>query len=69
MIEMVFQVEEDPEGGLTAHAVGESIFTQADDIEQLRSNIRDAITCHFEDTDDYPKVVHLHFVRDEVMAL
>ena len=48
MIEIVFQVEEDPDGGYTAKAVGASIFTEADTIEQLRDNIRDAVNCHFD---------------------
>jgi hypothetical protein len=48
MTEIVFQVEEDPDGGYTAKAVGASIFTEADTLEQLRDNIRDAVTCHFD---------------------
>ena len=49
MTELLFLVEEDPEGGYTARAAGESIFTQADDLESLRENIRDAVRCHFAD--------------------
>ena len=48
MTEIVFQVEEDPDGGFAARAVGASIFTEADSIEALRDNIRDAIKCHYE---------------------
>jgi hypothetical protein len=66
--EIVFIVEEDPDGGFTAHAVGASIFTQADTAEQLRENVRDAVRCHYPDEAARPKVIRLHHVRDEVLA-
>jgi predicted RNase H-like HicB family nuclease len=69
MTELVFQIEEDSDGGYTAKAVGASIFTEADTLEQLRDNIRDAVTCHFEKPEDRPKIIRLHFTRDEVIAL
>ncbi|MDF5709342.1 MAG: 2-oxoisovalerate dehydrogenase E1 subunit beta [Nostoc sp. S4] len=47
MTEIVFFVEDDPDGGYTARALTESIFTQADDIETLRKIVRDAVHCHF----------------------
>lgn len=49
MSEILFLVEEDPDGGYTARALGEAIFTQADDMAQLRDMIRDAVRCHFPD--------------------
>ena len=67
MIEIVFLVEDDPDGGYTARALGESIFTQADDLENLKEMIRDAVNCHFEEKQK-PKVIRLHIVRDEVIA-
>ncbi|HUU10503.1 MAG TPA: 2-oxoisovalerate dehydrogenase E1 subunit beta [Phycisphaerae bacterium] len=69
MTELVFEVQEDPDGGLTAMAVGASIFTEADTVEALRENIREAVSCHFERADERPRTVRLHFVRDEVIAL
>jgi hypothetical protein len=69
MTELLFQVEEDPDGGLTARAVGASIFTEAETVDELRENIREAVACHFQELADRPKVVRLHFVRDEVIAL
>jgi hypothetical protein len=69
MTELVFVVEEDIDGGLTAKAVGEGIFTEGDDMEQLRQNIRDAVRCHFDDPKDRPRIIRLHFTRDEVFAL
>jgi hypothetical protein len=67
MTEIVFLVEEAPEGGLTARALGESIFTQADSIEALRNEVRDAVRCHFE-AGQGPALIRLHYVRDEVLA-
>jgi hypothetical protein len=65
--EVIFIVEEAPEGGLVARAVGESIFTQAATIEELRTRLRDAVRCHFEEG-KAPRLIRIHFVRDEVLA-
>jgi hypothetical protein len=67
MDEMIFMVENAPEGGYTARALGASIFTEADDLEALREQVRDAVRCHFE-AGQGPKVIRLHFVREEVIA-
>ena len=68
MSEIVFIVEEDPDGGFMAKALGESIFTQADDMAALREMVRDAVRCHFPDASKRPKMIRLHFVSDEVIA-
>lgn len=67
MSEVVFVVEEAPEGGFTARAVGESIFTEADTLTQLHDRAREAVRCHFDEA-RAPKLIRLHFVRDEVIA-
>jgi len=67
MNEILFLVEEAPEGGLTARALGASIFTEADDMVALREAVRDAVRCHYED-EDRPKLIRLHTVREEVIA-
>ncbi len=67
MDELIFLVEEAPEGGYTARALGESIFTEADNLEGLREMVRDAVRCHF-DEGNRPRVIRLHFVREEVFA-
>ena len=69
MEEIIFVVEEAPEGGYTARALGESIFTEGDDIAELKKNILDAVRCHFEDPSRRPKVVRLHMVKDEVLPV
>ena len=54
--EIIFAVEEAPEGGFVARALGHSIFTEADDLEALRDAVRDAVRCHF-DEDERPKLI------------
>ncbi len=68
MNELIFLVEEAPEGGYTARALGESIFTEADDAGALEESIRDAVRCHFEEG-AVPRVVRLHFTREEVITV
>ena len=67
MSEVIFQVEEAAEGGFTARALGHSIFTEAETMDVLRENVRDAVRCHFEEGQG-PSLIRLHFVRDEVLA-
>ncbi|HEX8530869.1 MAG TPA: 2-oxoisovalerate dehydrogenase [Cytophagales bacterium] len=68
MLELIFLVKESPEGGYEARALGESIFTEADDLVQLREMVKDAVRCHF-DEGKAPKIIRLHFVKEEVIAL
>jgi len=67
MNEIIFMVEEAPEGGFTARALGESIFTEADTREELQAQVRDAVRCHFENG-NMPRIIRLHFVREEVIS-
>jgi len=66
--ELIFEVREAEEGGYWSRALGEGIITQADSLEDLRKNVREAVACHFGDSAMRPKVIRLHFVRDEVIA-
>ena len=66
--EITFLVEESVEGGYEARALGFSIYTEAETLEELKEAVRDAVRCHFEEA-DLPKMVHLHLVKDEVIAL
>jgi len=66
--EIIFMVEEDPEGGYTARAFGYSIFTEAETLEELKENIKDAIKCHFDRNEEIPKIVRLHIVKEETFA-
>lgn len=67
MSELVFVVDEAPEGGYIARAVGAAIVTEADDLDGLRAQVRDAVRCHF-DAGQAPALIRLHYVRDEVIA-
>jgi len=69
MSELIFVVEEAPEGGFTAKALQASIVTEAESLEELRANILDAVRCHFADERERPKMVRLHLVRDEVLPV
>jgi hypothetical protein len=68
MSELIFVVEEAPEGGFVARALGESIFTEAETLAELPEKVRDAVRCHFEEG-QAPKLVRLHHVREEVIAV
>ncbi len=65
--EIIFLVEEDPEGGYNAKALGESIFTEADSLEELKENIKNAIKCHFDREEDIPNIIRLHIVKEETI--
>ena len=64
--EIIFSVQESPEGGLEARALGHPIFTQAETLDELRKMVREAVQCHFEE-DARPAVIRLHIVKDEVI--
>jgi hypothetical protein len=67
MSEIIFGIEEASEGGYLARALGHAIFTEAASLDALRDNVRDAVRCHFDEGAG-PKLIRLHFVRDEVLA-
>jgi hypothetical protein len=67
MNEIIFLIEDSAEGGYTARALGELIFTEGESLDDLRANIRDAVDCHFE-PGEKPKMIRLHFVSEEVIA-
>ena len=68
MNEIFFLVEEALEGGYTARAIGDSIFTEADTIDELKANIRDAVQCHFDEANT-PKIIRLHLVKEEIITV
>lgn len=68
--EIIFEVREDEvDGGFNAQALGHDIFTQADSLEELREMVKDAVSGHFEKKTDRPKLIRLHFTRDEVVFI
>jgi hypothetical protein len=68
MNEIIFLVEDSKEGGFEAHALGKSIFTEGENLDELKENIREAIRCHFEDG-SIPSIIRLHYVKEEMISL
>lgn len=71
MSEIIFEVQEDEiDGGYVATALGHGIVTQGDSLEELREMVKEAVSCHFGDgvPGPTPRMIRLHFVRDEVFA-
>lgn len=66
--EIIFLVEEAPEGGYIARALGHSIFTESDTMDTIKEEIKDAVKCHFDET-EIPRIIRLHFIKEEVMAI
>ena len=67
-MEIIFEVTEAVEGGYDARALGYDIFTQGDDWDDLKTMARDAVRCYFEEG-NAPRVVRLHLVREEAIAV
>lgn len=65
---IIFAVQESPEGGYEARALGHSIYTQASSLSELKDLVRDAVRCHFDDA-SRPRVIRLHMVKDEVIPV
>jgi predicted RNase H-like HicB family nuclease len=68
MREIVFEIEQDTDGGFTAESLGESIFTQADSWDELKANVKEAVQAFYFDSAP-PAYIRLHLVRDEVLAV
>ena len=66
MKELIFLIEESPEGGYIAKGLGVSIYTQADTYDLLKASVIDAVHCHFDD--DIKRIIRLHLVKEEVIA-
>jgi predicted RNase H-like HicB family nuclease len=68
-MELIFEVREAEEGGYVARALGHAIFTEAETWEELRRNVQEAASLHFDDAAAAPKLIQLHFVKDELIAV
>ena len=67
--EIIFEITEDEvDGGYSATALGYGIHTQGDSVDDIRRNVREAVECYFDDGMPRPKLIRLHFVRDEVLT-
>ena len=65
--EIIFVIEESFDGGFEAKAVGYSIFTEGDTVEELKNNIIEAVNCHFEENEK-PSIIRLHYIKEETIA-
>jgi len=68
-MDLIFEVRDAEEGGYYARALGHAIFTQADTWDELRKNAMEATSLHFEDAPVQPKIVQLHYVKDELIPV
>jgi alkanesulfonate monooxygenase SsuD/methylene tetrahydromethanopterin reductase-like flavin-dependent oxidoreductase (luciferase family) len=68
MDEIIFLVQESPEGGYEAQALSEAIFTEAETLPELQERVRDAVRCHFEEA-RRPRIIRLHLVKDELIPV
>jgi len=68
-MELIFEVRDAEEGGFRARALGHSIFTEGETWEELRANVPEATALHFEDCPVHPRLVHLHYVKDELIPV
>ena len=67
--EIIFEVTEDEvDGGFAASALGYAIHTQGDSLEEIRRNVKEAVDCYFDEGMARPKIIRLHFVREEIFA-
>lgn len=67
-VEIIFEVMEAVEGWYDARALGYSISTQGENWDDLKEMARDAVLRHFKE-DAAPRVIRLHFVREEAIAV
>lgn len=68
MSEIVFEITQEADGGYAAECLTESIFTQANTWDELRSNVREVVAAFYFDRPDKPTSIKLHLTRDEVLA-
>jgi hypothetical protein len=68
-MELIFEVRGADEGGYYERALGHSIFTEAETWDELLANVLEAVSLHFEDEDMHPRLVQLHYVKDELIPV
>ena len=62
--EVLSAVEDAADGGYIAHALGYSIFTEADSWEELKRTVQDAARCRF-DEGELPDLIRVHAAREK----
>ena len=69
LMELIFEIRDAEEGGFYARALGHSIFTEAESWDQLRANVLEAVSLHFEHASNRPRLVQMHYVKDELVPV
>ncbi len=69
LMDLIFEIRDADESGFYARALGYSIFTEADSWDELRAKVIDAVALHFEDSTTRPRLVQMHYVKDELIPL
>jgi hypothetical protein len=68
-MEVIFEIRDAEEGGYSARALGHAIFTGAETWEELRENVLEAVAVHFEDGVCAPRLIQLHYIKDELIPV
>jgi hypothetical protein len=68
-MELIFEIRDAEEGGYCARALGHPIFTEAETWDELRGNVLEAVSLHFEEAEVRPRMVQLHYVKDELIPV
>ncbi len=68
-MELIFEIRDAEEGGFYARALGYGIFTEAESWDELRNNLLEAVSLHFEDAAIRPRLVQMHYVKDELIPV
>jgi len=69
LMELIFEIRDADEGGFSARALGHGIFTEGETWDELRGNLLEAVSLHFEDSAIRPRLIQMHYVRDELIPL
>ncbi len=68
-MELIFEIRDAEEGGFYARALGHAIFTEGENWDELRTNVLEAVSLHFEDSSTRPRLVQMHYVKDELIPV
>ena len=66
--EILFLIQESPEGGYEGRAPGHSIYAEAETLDEMKQMAVDAVRCHFAE-DEMPRLIRLHLIKEEVIAV
>ena len=69
MLELIFTIKEAEDEEYVTKCFTQSIFTEGETMDELRVNVKEAVSCHFEDESHAPTLIRLHFVKDELISL